>query len=255
MGIFGRKGRPADTRPLDTPQDAPRDTPQDGPQDARPQSMSQDTRPQGALRPVGPQDAPMPGGDDDDGSRWIYEVAGEYSSETWAPRESIRRWWRVDRDGNELEGPVENENFGPPQNDLRRATDPDGPLSWLPDPEATVRGWLSVALDRIGEGIEVHWLQVTGTPLVLAGHDVSDFAPPDFDGTPPPRIGVAVPVGFGAQMAGHSLTVLWGLLLWVTVSEDPAADPKQNVWLRHEVDAERADELLRIVLQAPDIRF
>ncbi|MCZ4119615.1 hypothetical protein [Streptomyces sp. H39-S7] len=150
---------------------------------------------------------------------------------------------------------MENENFGPPQNDLRRATDPDGPLSWLPDPEATVRAWLSVALDRVAEGIEVHWLQVIGAPLVLAGHDASDFAVPDFDGVPPPRIGVAVPVGLGAQMAGHAPKVLWGLLLWVTVSEDPAADARQNVWLRHETEADRADELLRIVLQAPDIRF
>ncbi|MDJ0345704.1 hypothetical protein QMK19_34280 [Streptomyces sp. H10-C2] len=41
----------------------------------------------------------------------------------------------------------------------------------------------------------------------------------------------------------------------MTVSEDPAADAKQNVWLRNEIDADRADELLRIVLQAPDIRF
>ncbi|MDJ0345705.1 hypothetical protein QMK19_34285 [Streptomyces sp. H10-C2] len=186
MGIFGRKRRPADARPLDTPQDA---------------------RPPGTLRPVGPQDLPLPG--DDDGSRWIYEVAGESSSETWAPPESIRRWWRVDRDGNELEGPVENENFGPPQDNLRRATDPDGPLSWFPDPEATVRGWLSITLDRIAEGIQVHWLQVTDRPLVLAGHDPSDFASPDFDGTPPPRIGVAVPVGLGVQLAGHAPAVLW----------------------------------------------
>ncbi|MFI9329817.1 hypothetical protein ACIGZJ_20015 [Kitasatospora sp. NPDC052868] len=232
MGIFNRRRRSA------VPQDAVPATPQDAP-------------PRGTMRPVGPQDPPLPGG----GGSWIYEVAGEYSSETWAPPESIRRWWQVDRDGNVIGEAVENELFGPPKDDLARATDPNGPMSWLPDPEATVRGWLSVALGRIADGVEVHWLKVTDTPVCLAGEDAGDFAPPDFEQAPPSRIGVAVPVGLGVQLAGHAPTVLWGLLLWVTVSDGSQEDAVQNVWLRHEVDADRADENLRIVLQAPEIRF
>jgi hypothetical protein len=228
MGIFGRRRR---SRP-------------DAPQDAWPPE----------TLPDGLEDLPLPAGADN-GDHWIYEIDGEYSSETWAPPESIRRWWLVDRDGNVVGESVENPKFGPPQDDLRRVTDPDGPLSWLPHPEATVRGWLTVALGRVAEGIEVHWLKVKDDPLVLGGNDASDFGRPDFDSPPPPRIGVAVPVGLGVQLAGHSPTVLWGLLLWVLVADDPAADPKNNVWFRSEVDADRADELLRIVLQAPDIRF
>ncbi|WP_431676613.1 hypothetical protein [Kitasatospora sp. KL5] len=197
----------------------------------------------------------MPVGDGEDGSRWVYEVAGEYSSDTWAPPESVRRWWRLDVNGEVLEGPVENERFGPPKDDLLRVTDPYGPLSWLDDPEEMVRGWLAIALERVADGISVHWLKVTDSPLVLAGHDASDFAVPDFDAPPPPRIGAAVPVGLGLQLEGHAPTVLWGLLLWVMISDGPDADPRHNVWLRHEVGVDRADELLRVVLQAPDIRF
>ncbi|MFE7564768.1 hypothetical protein [Kitasatospora sp. NPDC057500] len=202
---------------------------------------------------MGPQDPPLPPGRE--GGSWIYEVAGEYSAETWAPPEAIRRWWQLDRDGNVVGEAVENENFGPPQDDLARATAPDGALNWLPDPEAAVRGWLAVALDRIAEGLEVHWLKVIGDPVVLAGEDHSDFAVPDFDLPPPSRIGVAVPIGFGGRLAGYEPTVIWGLLLWVVISGGPDEDTVQNVWLRPEVEADRAEENLRIVLQAPDIRF
>ncbi|MER7701930.1 hypothetical protein ABTX81_03375 [Kitasatospora sp. NPDC097605] len=226
MRIFGRKRRDR------SPQDAP---------------------PRGTMRPVGPQDPPLPPGRE--GGTWIYEVAGEYSAETWAPPEAIRRWWQLDRDGNVIGEAVENEHFGPPQDDLARATDLDGPLGWLTDPEEAVRGWLAVALDRIADGLEVHWLKVIETPVVLAGEDASDFAAPDFDRPPPSRIGVAVPIGFGGRLAGYAPTVIWGLLLWVMVSTGPEEDTVQNVWLRPEVEADRAEENLRIVLQAPDIRF
>ncbi|MEU6069715.1 hypothetical protein ABZ864_36045 [Streptomyces sp. NPDC047082] len=185
----------------------------------------------------------------------MYEIDAEYASETWAPPESIRRWWLVDREGNVVGESVENPAYGPPQDDLSHATDPDGPLNWLTDPEATVRGWLAAALDRIAQGIEVHWLKVKDTPLVLAGHDAPDFTPPDLDSPPPPRIGAAVPVGLGARLAGHSTVVLWGLLLWVMVSDDPAAVPRQNVWFCPELDTDHADERLRVVLQDPDVRF
>lgn len=196
---------------------------------------------------------PTDDGNGGDGSRWIYEIGGDYSSETWSPPEAIRRWWRVDRNGDVVEGPVENENYGPPQDDLHRVTDPDGPLRWLPDPEKTVRGWLSVALGRLSDGIDVHWLKVTGAPLVLAGHDASRASVPDFLGTPPPRIGAAVPVGVGVQLAGHAPKVLWGLLVWVTVSD--ASGERQNVWLRHEIGPEEADATLRLVLADPETRF
>jgi hypothetical protein len=39
------------------------------------------------------------------------------------------------------------------------------------------------------------------------------------------------------------------------VSDDPTLAPGQNVWFRSEIDADRADEQLRIVLHDPDIRF
>jgi len=204
--------------------------------------------------PDGLQDLPLPSGTDN-GDHWVYEIDGDYAAETWAPPESIRRWWLVDRNGDVVGESVENPKYGPPQDDLSRATEPGGPLDWLPDPEATVRTWLSAALDRISQGIDVHWLKVKDTPLVLAGHDVTDFAPPDFGSSPPPRIGAAVPVGVGVQLADHAPTVLWGLLLWVRVIDDPTAEPRQNVWFRSEIDVDRADEQLRIVLQAPDIRF
>ncbi|MCZ4119616.1 hypothetical protein [Streptomyces sp. H39-S7] len=74
---------PTDAPPTDAP-------PPRTPQDARPRSMSPDAQPTTTRRQAGPQDRPLPGGDDDE-SRWIYEVAGEYSSETWAPPESVRR--------------------------------------------------------------------------------------------------------------------------------------------------------------------
>jgi hypothetical protein len=204
--------------------------------------------------PEGLQDLPLPSGGDN-GDRWVYEIDSEYESDSWVPPESIRRWWLVDRDGNVVGDAVENPRFGPPQDDLRRVTDPEGPLSWLSDPEATVRQWLAVALGRIAEGIDVHWLKVNDTPVVLAGNDSSDFARPDLDSPPPPRIGAAVPVGLGVQLGDHAPTVLWGLLLWVMVSDDPAAGLKKNVWFRPEIEADRADELLRVVLQDPDIRF
>jgi hypothetical protein len=204
--------------------------------------------------PDGLEDLPLPNGAAN-GDHWIYEIDGEYSSETWAPPESIRRWWLVDRDGEVVGESVENPKYGPPQDDLSRVTDPDGPLAWLSDPEATVRTLLAAALERIAQGIDVHWIKIKDAPLALAGHDVSDFAPPDLGSPPPPRIGAAIPVGLGVQLGDHAPTVLWGLLLWVTVTEDPAAQPRQNVWFRSEVEADRADEQLRIVLQAPDIRF
>ncbi|MFB6894515.1 hypothetical protein ACFCX4_35045 [Kitasatospora sp. NPDC056327] len=236
MGIFGRRRRDRSAAAQEAPQDSPQDAP-----------------PRGTMRPAGPQDPPRPPGTED--GSWIYEVAGEYSSESWAPPESIRRWWKLDRDGNVIGEAVENEHFGPPKDDLTRATDPTGPLNWLPDPEETVRGWLTVALGRIADGLEVHWLKVTDTPVVLAGEDASDFAPPDFDRPPPARIGVAVPIGFGGQLPGYEPTVIWGLLLWVHISGSEEEDLVQNVWLRPEVEADRAAENLRIVLQAPDIRF
>lgn len=234
MGIFGRRKQQA---PAGTGAVAPPRVPSRVPPAAPP--------------------PPAAGGDadgDGDGSRWIYEIGGDYTSDTWSPPEAIRRWWRVDSNGDVVEGPVENENYGPPQDDVHRATDPGGPLRWLPDPEATVRGWLSVALQRIADGVEVHWLKVTGTPLVLAGDDTSEYAVPDFEGVPPPRIGAAVPVGLGVQLAGHAPKVLWGLLLWVTVSTEGGKE-FQNVWFRHELGADEADATLRVVLMHPDIRF
>ncbi|MFJ8039728.1 hypothetical protein ACIRBX_04320 [Kitasatospora sp. NPDC096147] len=250
MGIFSRKRR---ERPTGSPQDAA--VQEAAPQDAVPQDAGPgDAGPRGSMRPVGPQDPPMPA-EGREGT-WIYEVSGEYSSETWAPPEAIVRWWQVDADGNVVGEAVENENFGPPKDDLARITDPDGPLRWLPDPERSVRAWLDIALGRIAEGLEVHWLKVTKPPLVLGGRDASDFTSDhDFDQPPPPRIGVAVPVGFGAQLPGYSKVVMWGLVLWVLVDDGSGEDPVQNVWYRHEIDAERAEESLRIALQAPDIRF
>lgn len=255
MGIFSRKNRDRAAAPQDTHQDAP---PREEPQDAPPREAAQNA-PQDAPQDASPgvrRDA-LPGLPPElvgQGGSWIYEVAGEYSTETWAPPESIRRWWEVDRDGNVIGGPVENEHFGPPQDDLTRATDPDGPLGWLTDPETAIRQWLAVALERIVEGVEIHWLKVIDTPVVLAGNDASDFAPPDFSQDPPSRIGVAVPVGFGGQVDGHDPAVAWGLLLWVTVTDGPDEN-LQNVWLRYEVEVDRAAESLRIVLQAPDIQF
>ncbi|MER7579629.1 hypothetical protein [Kitasatospora sp. NPDC097691] len=255
MGIFSRKHRDRTAAaPQDTHEDDPlREEPQ-GPQDG-PENAPQDA-PQDAPR-TAPQDAPpsLPPAVVEQGGSWIYEVAGEYSTETWAPPESIRRWWEVDRDGNVIGGPVENEHFGPPQDDLTRATDPDGPLGWLTDPETAIRNWLAVALERIVEGVGIRWLKVIDTPVVLAGNDASDFAPPDFGQDPPSRIGVAVPVGFGGQVDGHDPAVAWGLLLWVMVTDGSEENTLQNVWIRYEVEAERADESLRIVLQAPDIQF
>ncbi|MER6124297.1 hypothetical protein ABT173_16895 [Streptomyces sp. NPDC001795] len=35
-----------------------------------------------------------------------------------------RRWWLVDRDGNVVGESMENPKYGPPQDDLCRATDP-----------------------------------------------------------------------------------------------------------------------------------
>ncbi|MEU8927321.1 hypothetical protein AB0D10_41455 [Kitasatospora sp. NPDC048545] len=116
-------------------------------------------------------------------------------------------------------------------------------------------GWLAVALERIVEDVEIHWLKVIDTPVVLAGDDESDFAPPDFTQDPPSRIGVAVPVGFGGQVEGHDPAVAWGLLLWVMVPGDREGETLQNVWLRYEIGADHAAESLRIVLQAPDIQF
>lgn len=225
MGIFGRRRRP----------DPPRDS---GPPTTLPEGL---------------RNLPLPS-HSDNGDRWIYEIDGEYASETWAPPESIRRRWLVDREGNVVGESVENPEYGPPRDDLSHATDPDGPLNWLPDPEASVREWLAAALDHVAQGIEVRWLKVKGTPLVLAGHDASDCSPPDL-ASPPPRIGAAVPVGLGARLAGHSPTVLWGLLLWVMVSDDPAAAPRQNVWFCPEIDADHADDRLRVVLRDPDILF
>jgi len=228
MGIFGRKRR------------------------TRPNQEGDSWVP--ATLPDGLEDLPVPGGTDN-GDRWIYEIDGDYASETWAPPESIRRWWLVDKNGNVVGESVENPKYGPPQDDLSRVTAADSPLNWLSDPERLVRSWLASALERIAQGIEVHWLKVKDAPLVLAGHDSSDMAPPDMDSPPPPRIGAAVPIGLGVQLAGHSPKVLWGLLLWVMVSDDPTGAPRQNVWFRSEIDADRADEQLRIVLQDPDIRF
>ncbi|WP_411075686.1 hypothetical protein [Streptomyces sp. cmx-4-7] len=188
---------------------------------------------------------------------WIYEISGEYAGEDgWTPDETIRRGWKVDHRGRETGETFDNPHYGPPKDNFDRLADPDCPLHMFDDPSATVRAWTEVVLQRIVPGVTVEWLKVLAEPVALAGEDPASFAPPDFAGPPPSRIGAAVPVGVGIRRQDGVAVLLWGVLFWAAVTApEPGPEPTEvYITLVPRLEAEQAGPRLRAHLSKPEGR-
>ncbi|MBM9624463.1 hypothetical protein [Streptomyces zhihengii] len=159
----------------------------------------------------------------------------------------------MDHRGRKTGEIFENEHYGMPQDDFERLADPDCPLHMLGDPPAVVRVWTTAALQRILPGVTVEWVKVLAAPAVLAGDDHASYTTPDVSSAPPSRVGAAVPVGIGIRRQDGVAILLWGLLLWASVTAHGTTE--MYITIAPHLEADHAETRLRAHLSSPEGRI
>ncbi len=192
------------------------------------------------------QAAKNPGG-------WVLEIdtSSVDDPDGYVPPESIRGAWRVGRDGR-LTGEYEtNANFGPPQDDFSKLTEPDYWLGWMSDdPSQTLRSSVADLLADQVPGAILEWMKVLESPRFVT---VGRRRPGDDQHVVVTRCGLAVSFALAVQSPNQSRSILRGVFTWCAARLDQPDQRCDQVWLDLQTDLDWAQEQLRHRIYSLDV--
>lgn len=168
----------------------------------------------------------------------------------YVPPEAIKGAWLVDEAGRLTGEYRENPNYGPPQDDFRKLTDPDHWLGWLGgDPAAAVREGIEDCLRQQVAAATVEWIKILDTPRFLtagrqAEHDQTVLLVT--------RAALAAPFALSVRASGHPRHVLTGVFSWATANLAPPGRRRDRHWFDLDVDLHWAEERLQERLYSID---
>ncbi|MEU8777063.1 hypothetical protein [Streptomyces sp. NPDC048606] len=161
----------------------------------------------------------------------------------FVPGEAVQGVWRVGADGKLTGEFVENPNYGPPQDDFARLTDPDHWLGWLGErPAVAVRESIEGILREQVPDAVLEWFKVPEVPRYLTG------ARRGTDGANTvlvTRAGIAVPFALSVVSPGRRREILQGVFTWVAVGLDRPDGRKDRVWFDLRAGLDWAEAELR----------